>query len=114
MPAQAGILPLARGWIPAFAGTTTHEATLSAPHSSVHPRPFGNLVDDLLVFAQSEANDIHGVGRVLPDGGAIGRVVTGREHVLDIEREAHFPLHRAAIDRLQRLPIRAENNRRLD
>jgi hypothetical protein len=31
----------------------------------MHPRAFGNLVDDLLVLAQREDNDIHGLRRPL-------------------------------------------------
>ena len=58
----------------------------------MHARAFGDLVDELVLLPQRKADDVHGVGRIVLDGGAIGGGVAGREHVLDIEREADAPL----------------------
>jgi hypothetical protein len=87
MPGESGISKASRTlWIPRLRG---NDKTLSEKRrSGMHARAFGDLVDELLVLAQRKADDVHGVGRILLDSGAVGCVVAGCEHVLDIEREA--------------------------
>ena len=72
---------LRRGWrFPGAAGIGTR--------SVVHPGAFGDLVDGLAVFAQRQADDGHLLGQAGFDGGTVGGVVAGFEHILGIERQA--------------------------
>ena len=61
----------------------------------------GNLVDKLLVGAQSQADEI-GVGRVGPgEHGAIVDVVVRREHLFNVSRLRNIVFYGAAVGRAQ-------------
>ena len=69
-----------------------------AARSCVHRRALGDLVDDLLFRAHSDADDLGVFGGEFGEDGAIGRVMTGREHFLDEERGGDAAFQRAAMD----------------
>src|SRR5262249_8862532 len=50
--------------------------------SGVEARAPGDLVNQLLLLAQREADHVHAGRRMLPHRGAIGLVVSGAKHVL--------------------------------
>jgi hypothetical protein len=73
----------------------------------------GNLVDQLLVGAQSQADEI-GVGRTGPgEHGAIVDVVVRREHLFDVGRLRNIALYGAAVDRAQRGEVANQHDDRL-
>ena len=52
----------------------------------MHLRAFGDLVDDLPVVAQAEADQLQILGRIAGNRGAVIRVVPSGEHVFEINR----------------------------
>src|SRR5579864_6362979 len=67
-----------------------------------------NLVDQLLLFTQREADHVHFGGGVLSHGAAVRGVVPSAKHVLNVDRDLDAALQYATMDRLQRVGVGAQ------
>ena len=74
-----------------------HEVNKLESLSGVHPGAFGDLVDELPVFAQRKTHDFCGLGAVLSEDRAIGGIVPGRKHFLNVQAVWHLPVQGAAV-----------------
>lgn len=78
------------------------------------PGALCDLVGDLLVGSERDADNLGGLRRELGEHGPVGRVMAGRKHFLDIERTRDAPVQRAAVDGAQGLLIGAKDDDRLN
>ncbi|CUW90990.1 hypothetical protein AGR1B_Cc120700 [Agrobacterium fabacearum S56] len=82
--------------------------------SGMQLRALGNLVDNFLVRPQRHADNLCIVGRKFRKHLAVGNIMTGCEHFLDIERCRDLAFQGSLMDFAQRLLIRGHDDYRLD
>src|SRR5271163_941994 len=80
----------------------------------MHPSALDDSIDDLLFRPQGEADDFGVVWTEFSEDGAIGGVVAGGEHLLDIGGSRDALRQRAAMDGAYRRRIRRQHDHRLD
>jgi hypothetical protein len=73
-------------------------------------RAFGDLVDDLSLGAKSDADDVGVVRRGFGEYRAIGRVMPGRKHLIDVDRDPDTVSKAAAANRTDRFPISRQHD----
>lgn len=84
-----------------------------APASGMHRGSFGDLVDDLFVGAQTDADDLGVIGGIFGENRPVCSVMAGRKHFLDVERSGGPALQGAAMDFRHCFRIGGQNDDRL-